>query len=169
MSETHARAILEWHYDPPYDVYDLGAGDVAEAVRVLLDPEYAYYAILSAERELVAYCCFGADAQVPGGDYHAPGLDVGLGVRPDLTGQGQGGTYVRAVLGFARHAYSPPVFRVTIAVFNERALRVWEKAGFRRVQSFDRKQDGLPFVVLVREEARSGDRPQKEETQSGSL
>ena len=152
MSEPHARAILAWRYDPPYDIYDVGSGDREEAVQVLLDPQYAYYAILRAEGELAAYCCFGSDAQVPGGDYDTPALDVGLGVRPDLTGQGQGSAYAQAVLGFARHAFSPPAFRVTVAEFNERALRVWERAGFRRVQRFERRQEGRPFLVLVREE-----------------
>ncbi len=136
-------------------------GDVEKTTQVFLDPEYAYYALLTAEGELVAYCCFGADAQVPGGDYGADALDIGLGVRPDLTGQGQGSAYVQAVLDFARRAFSLSAFRVTIAEFNGRALRVWEKAGFRRVQRFRREGDDLVFLVLVRDEARSGDRPEQ--------
>jgi ribosomal-protein-alanine N-acetyltransferase len=162
MDEAQARSILKWQYDPPYDLYDPGAGDVEETVQILLDPQYAYYALLTAEGELVAYCCFGADARVPGGDYGADALDVGLGVRPDLTGQGQGSAYVQAVLALARRTFSPSAFRVTIAEFNARALRVWEKAGFRRVQRFQRGQDGRAFLVLVREVARSGDRSRQE-------
>jgi ribosomal-protein-alanine N-acetyltransferase len=159
MAPSHACSILGWHYDPPYDVYDPGAGDVEETVRVFLDPQYAYYALLTATGELAAYCCFGADARVPGGDYDADALDVGLGVRPDLTGQGQGSAFVGAVLDHARRTFLPSAFRVTIAAFNKRALRVWEKAGFRRVQRFDSSNGGRSFLVLVREEARSGDRP----------
>jgi GNAT superfamily N-acetyltransferase len=165
MNELHARAIAGWRYDPPYDIYNVRPGDAKGTVQVYLDPEYAYHAILAAEGELVAYCCFGVDAQVPGGDYHAPALDVGLGVRPDLTGQGQGGLYVQAVLEYARCAYSPPAFRVTIAEFNKRALRVWAKAGFQRVQRFGRKQDGWPFLVLVRQEGGT----ETEERRDGSL
>ena len=144
-------------------------GDVEETVQGFLNPEYAYYALLAAGGELVAYCCFGADARVPGGDYGADALDVGLGVRPDLIGKGQGGAYVQAVLDCARRTWSPPVFRVTIAEFNERARRVWKKAGFRRVQRFRRESDDQAFLVLVREEARPGERPQKEGIQDGSL
>ena len=98
MTETHARSIVAWRYDPPYDIYDVSTGNAEETVQVYLDPRYAYHAILAAEGELAAYCCFGVDAQVPGGDYDQPALDIGLGVRPDLTGQGRGGAYVRAVL-----------------------------------------------------------------------
>ena len=55
MNETHARSILDWHYEPPYDVYDLKADDVEGAVQFFLNPEYAYHAILNGEGELVAF------------------------------------------------------------------------------------------------------------------
>jgi RimJ/RimL family protein N-acetyltransferase len=155
--------MLNWRYEPPYDVYDFHADDVEALVKFFLDPQYAYHAILTAKGELVAFCCFGMDARVPGGDYCAEALDVGLGVRPDRTGQGWGGIYVQAVLDFARREYAPALFRVTIAEFNLRAQRVWERAGFRRMQRFCSTHDGRPFLALVREEARSGDRPQQEE------
>jgi ribosomal-protein-alanine N-acetyltransferase len=169
MEKTHARSILGWRYDPPYDVYDPGAGDVKETMRVFLDPEYAYTVLLTAEGELIAYCCFGVDAQVPGGDYRGEALDVGLGVRPDRTGKGQGSVYVEAILDYARRAFSPPAFRVTIAEFNARALRVWERAGFRRMQMFCRESDGHVFVILARDEAQSGDRRRRGEIRDGCL
>ena len=161
MNELYARAIVCWRYDPPYDVYDPGAGDVEEKIQVLLDPQYAYRAILSPEDELVAYCCFGADARVPGGDYDEDALDIGLGVRPDRTGHGQGSTYVRAVLDYACSEYAPTVFRVTIAEFNVRAQRVWEQAGFQRIQHFCSTHDGRPFLILVRKEEPSASRPER--------
>ncbi|MBN1994883.1 MAG: hypothetical protein JW953_19460 [Anaerolineae bacterium] len=50
----------------------------------------------------------------------------------------------------AFRTYAPPMFRVTVAEFNQRALRVWKKAGFQEVQTFQREGDGLSFVGLVR-------------------
>jgi len=72
-------------------------------------------------------------------------------VRPDLTDQGRGLAYVNAVLGFARCALGRTAFRVTVAESKERALRVCENAGFQRVQTFRREEDGRAFVVLLRE------------------
>jgi RimJ/RimL family protein N-acetyltransferase len=141
--------MLEWHYEPPYDVYDLGGGNVDDVVKDLLDPAYAYHAILSPEGELVAFCCFGADAQVPGGDYAGEALDIGLGVRPDLTGQGRGSAFVQAVLDFAQRTWPSPAYRVTIAEFNARAQRVWQKAGFVRVQRFESTHSSRPFWVYL--------------------
>ena len=150
MDETDARAIATWRYKAPYDVYSLDAGDPDEIVRCFLDPVNAYYTIVDQEGRLAAYCCFGPDAQVPGGDYGTPVLDVGLGIHPDLTGQGLGHVFVRAVLRFARQEFAPAGFRVTVAEFNERALRVWKSAWFQPVQRFERAPDGMPFVVLTR-------------------
>jgi RimJ/RimL family protein N-acetyltransferase len=153
MDEASARAIATWRYDAPYDLYNLDADDLPGAVQAFMDPRNAYYVMVDGLEGLVAYCCFGPDAMVPGGDYGAPGLDIGLGVRPDLTGQGRGLAFVSSVLAFARRTFAPEAFRVTIAEFNKRALRVWEKAGFRAVQTFLRDPDGRCFVVLTKREA----------------
>jgi RimJ/RimL family protein N-acetyltransferase len=150
MDEASARAILTWRYEAPYDLYNLDSGDTEASVRFFLDPQNGYQSMVDGEGDLVAYCCFGLDARVPGGDYGAAALDIGLGVRPDLTGQGRGLGYVKAVLDFAQHTFSPGALRVTVAEFNERARKVWQRAGFRPVQRFVRPQDGRPFVILMR-------------------
>jgi GNAT superfamily N-acetyltransferase len=169
MDEPSARAIVGWRYEPPYDIYNPGA-DGDDVIQTFLDPRYDYHCLFGDGGDLVAYCCFGPDAQVPGGDYAAVALDIGLGVRPDLTGQGQGRRFVQAVLELAadvvclhlgrRHRCPPHPddrFRVTVAAFNERALRVWKSAGFRRTQTFQRDPDGMRFVILERAASSDGD------------
>jgi ribosomal-protein-alanine N-acetyltransferase len=149
MDEASAHAIVTWRYDAPYDMYNLDWKGAENAIRDFLDPESAYYYITSDRGDLQAYACFGPAAHVPGGDYHDEALDIGLGVRPDLTGQGQGHRFVQAVLGFAEREFAPASYRVTIAEFNSRAQRVWIGAGFKQIQSFARRGDGMPFLVLA--------------------
>ena len=149
MDEAAARTISKWRYEPPYEVYSMDREDADQLVSAFLKPEYAYHAIIDRAGALAGYCCFGTDAQVPGGDYDNSALDVGLGMRPDLTGQGLGATFVSAVLRFARQEMTPTEFRITVAEFNKRALRVWQKAGFQPVQRFERTFDGMPFVILT--------------------
>ncbi len=151
IDEVNARDILSWRYDAPYNLYNSGPDNAEEGMRVFLDPQNAYYTITDERGDLVAYCCFGPDAWVPGGDYTVNALDIGMGVRPDLTGQGHGLRYVKAVLDYGRRTFAPTAFRVTVAEFNKRALRVLKKAGFRAVQAFQKEQDGRVFVVLMRE------------------
>jgi GNAT superfamily N-acetyltransferase len=151
LREADARAVCGWRYEPPYHIYhiDVLPGELATVVAFLTDPANQYYAI-EGPLGLEAFCCFGLDAQVPGGNYAASALDLGLGVRPDLTGQGRGLIYATAVIGQAQRLFAPAALRVTIAAFNQRAQRVWERAGFRVQQTFADTRDGRPFVVLAR-------------------
>lgn len=149
-TEDDARALLLWRYAPPYDLYNAAPSSFEKAVRVMTDPQFAYHSICNEQGELEAFCCFGEDARVPGGDYASEALNIGLGVRPDLTGHGCGHKYVRAALDIAASSYCPTVLRVTVAAFNTRAVRVWEKEGFSRAAAFQRTGDHLAFVVLAK-------------------
>jgi [ribosomal protein S18]-alanine N-acetyltransferase len=150
MDEANARAFLSWRYDAPYDFYNIPASAV-EYLSFFTDPHNTYYSISSDDGTLEAFCCFGADAQVPGGDYSADALNVGLGIRPDLTGQGHGDAYLAAILAFARQTFAPTILRTTVAEWNTRSQRLWVKAGFQPIQVFPRAEDGMPFVLLIRE------------------
>jgi len=149
MDESSARAIHGWRFDPPYDVYNLASDEAENVVKSMMDPQKAYFSIMDKRGELVAYCCFGREGQVPGGDYSRDALDIGMGVRPELTGRGFGHEFVDNVIDFAGTTFSPCAYRVTVAEFNKRALRVWEKAEFQLVDRFQRDHDKRPFVILV--------------------
>jgi len=148
VDENHARAIFSWRYEPPYDFYNNSEEDT-RLIQYLLHPQNNFYSILD-ENSLVAYCSFGQDGQVIGGHYRDEALDIGFGIRPDLTGRGKGVEYAKAVLEFADTLFKPKAFRVTIAAFNKRAIRVWQKLEFEHQQSFERGSDGMQFIVLMR-------------------
>lgn len=153
MTEADARAILAWRYDEPYAIYNADPATIEESIAALLDPANAYFAALGLDGAVVGHCCFGPDARVPGGDYADPdALDVGLGLRPDLTGGGQGQCFVRAVLAFGRARFAPTRFRLTVAAFNVRAQRVYARAGFGVVNRFARGgKPGAPEFLLMAE------------------
>lgn len=147
MDRDSALEIAGWRYQPPYDLYNIDGDGLALAH--LTRPEAGYYRIDDGD-ELVGFCCFGEEARVPGGDYGAAAVDIGLGVRPDLTGRGQGRRYFGAVVGFAEREYTPPALRLSVATFNSRAIRLYQSAGFREVQRFTASFSGQPFLVMVR-------------------
>ncbi len=146
--KSAAREIVQWRYEPPYDIYNLD--DSSETINYLLDAQYNFHAIRDANGDLAGFCSFGVDAQVPGGDYGADALDIGMGIRPDLTGQGHGSDFVAAALNFAQRKFNPDAFRVTIAAFNQRAQRVWEKNGFIPIETFTFKANDREFVIMVK-------------------
>jgi ribosomal-protein-alanine N-acetyltransferase len=156
IDEAFARAVLAWRYPPPYEVYNEQPDRVEQVVKELLRPDHHYYWMAEGGDQLVAYCCFGLDARVTGGDYAMEALDLGLMVRPDLNGQGRGVQFAGAVLEFAQQTFPHRLWRVTIAEFNQRAQRVWQKLGFHRVQTFARRGDGLTFGTWILRGVRDG-------------
>ena len=151
MDAASALELIGWRYDEPYTLYNVVVKpeELATLVASFVDPTNHYYSLKDGDGALVGFCCFGIEAQVPGGDYSSPALDVGVGMRPDLTGQGHGQQFIEAALKFGRETYHPILFRATVAAFNQRSLRACEKAGYRRVTSFLRPSDGREFIMLV--------------------
>lgn len=137
MTEPDARAILSWRYAGPYAVYNTDEEDREAVLRELLDPRSPYVAARDESSELAGFFAYGSAAEV--GEVAAPHLfapdgllAVGLGLRPDLTGQGRGVAYMEAGLAYAREHYHPRAFRLYVLSFNARAMRVYARAGFAR-------------------------------------
>ena len=96
---------------------------------------------------------------MPGGDYSAPALDIGIGLRPDQTGQGLG----RIVLArFFEHlldlGYPPAPLRATIAAFNLRSQRTFLHLGFQETARFQTgtTHPPLEWIVMVKPAATMG-------------
>ena len=60
-------------------------------------------------------------------------VEIGIGLRPDLTGQGRGESFLRAQLEYARSQWQPATLRLFVAAWNERAIRLYRRLGFREV------------------------------------
>ncbi|MBE7385747.1 MAG: GNAT family N-acetyltransferase [Leptolyngbya sp. SIO1E4] len=151
LERHHVLAILGWQYPAPYDCYNFKEDNHQADLSYLLEPQNAFSAILNKHQELEGYCSFGADGQVPGGNYSTQALDIGMGIRPDLTDKGQGRRYALAVAHFGVQRYHIKQLRVTIAEFNQRAQRVWISLGFESVEIFVTTNSDQTFLVLVRD------------------
>jgi RimJ/RimL family protein N-acetyltransferase len=144
ITEADARDLATWHYPEPYSLYDSGPEDVEQ----YLDPANGYFAVVDETGYLVAHCCFGAEARVPGGRYADDAIDIGTGMRPELTGQGRGAAFLRLVIDEARARWPAKPVRTTVAAFNESAQHLVRKAGFREVELFSNPA-GREFVVYL--------------------
>ena len=147
MTAAYAAEIVTWRYPAPYDCYNMTGASVA----FIASPEGGFYALTDGD-ELIGFRSFGADGRVPGGAYDDSALDTGGGLRPDLTGKGLGRAAIASGLEFGRREFAPAAFRVTVASFNERALRVVHSLGFRPAGSFAALTDGRSFELLIRPE-----------------
>ena len=141
MGDGEAREISRWRYSPPYDFYNPTSDP--DDLDELLDPkrrEGSYFAAFDERGDLVGFFQFEARGET---------VDVGLGLRPDLTGARLGLGFLLAGLDFARDLFSPVRFTLAVATFNERAIRVYERAGFRRGDVHKHTTNGGEYLFLA--------------------
>ena len=141
LTRDHAAAIATWRYADRDAIYDPSADDVLSA-------EEGYWALVDDGGELIGFCCFGAEARVPGLADDPDTLDVGVGLRPDLVGGGHGAAVTAATLDFARR-WPARCWRVVVHDWNQRAQRTVQRAGFATTGAVT-TPDGRSFVVFER-------------------
>jgi len=143
MCRADAREIVSWHYEPPYDFYDFTADP--EDLAALLNPEnwgVSYFSVYGMDSFLIGFFEFNDRNDA---------VEVGLGLRPDLTGKRLGVPFVRAGLDFAAMQFRSSRFRLKVATFNERAIRVYEKLGFHPCRTFDHETNGARYRFVEME------------------
>jgi RimJ/RimL family protein N-acetyltransferase len=133
-SREDLSELAKWRYAVPYDFYN---GD-QEPVK---NPE-RFFIARDGDGALVGFYYFEPKDDA---------LEYGLGLRPDLTGGGLGLDFFRTGLEFGRERYLPARVRLFVAAFNERAIKVYERAGFREtgrhMRTFARRGD-VEFVSM---------------------
>ncbi|SMC18524.1 Acetyltransferase (GNAT) domain-containing protein [Clostridium acidisoli DSM 12555] len=139
MNYDEAKQISKWIYKEPYSIYSMDGSD--NCIGELLNE--TYFSASDEENHLIGYYCFGESAQVPVGNqfgaYECKDItDIGLGINPNLCGQGLGLKFFISGLDYARNNLSAKRFRLTVATFNKRAIKVYQKAGFKKLNSFER-------------------------------
>ena len=143
MTLEYAQRIVEWKYAGQYAFYNYDKSkdhllDGAKWGKTL-------FAALDETAQLVGELTLGfqdpqgqwlPQAAVDAGQLDGCILWIGFGLRPDLTGQGLGLAYVNACVDFAvafarQHCqYSGEEIGLGVYQFNQRAIRVYERAGF---------------------------------------
>lgn len=139
MTEAEAEEVISWRYPGEYAFYDMERDieDMAE-LRATHVREAKYFSALQ-DSELIGF--FGFDLE---GDV----LELGLGLRPELTGKGLGASFLQSGLDYARERFAPQRFRLRVAEFNERAIAVYERAGFVTDRRYVHDFYGTPYDFL---------------------
>lgn len=141
MTQEQAEVIAEtWRYEGDYSFYDMDAD--AEDLEEFLDPEKragVYFVVLDRYK-IIGFYSF----QQPDEDT----VEIGLGMKPELTGQGAGAEFLAAGLRFAEAVYRPEHFVLSVAAFNKRAIRLYEKNGFKKTESFMQATNGGQYEFV---------------------
>ncbi len=149
MNSQDARSIIKWKYPKPYDLYNMD--DTECSFSELLNG--SYYSVYF-DNLLYGFYCFGKSAQVPIKEtldlYNEKFLDIGIGMNPLLVNKGLGSKVLYAGLEYARKIIDINNLRITVASFNERAIKVYKKSGFEITDSFNRQKDNTSFYIMTK-------------------
>jgi len=159
MNRKYASAIVDaWKYEEEYSIYDY-----SNEAEHMLDEEgwgRGIFAVLDEEGDLVGELSIEYfDAQGQYTDYrdfdnealiNERELWIGFGLRPDLVGQGHGTHFVKACVEYAarRYRYRGEYVRLGVALFNQRAIKTYEKAGFEKFEQTTGEISGKTFECI---------------------
>lgn len=149
ITYSTAKEISSWKYSDEYAIYSFNQSE--EVISDILNNDY--YAIYD-DNELIGYYCTGLEAHVPhtvSDEIYADNtyIDMGLGMKPSLTGNGYGREFVGFVINCIEQSCETDKMRLTVAVFNKRAIKVYKTFGFTEIKRFTRDKDNMEFMIMV--------------------
>lgn len=141
ITQDQAEEIAySWHYDGKYSFYDMEADkeDLAEFLDGHQRNESIY--AVTEDHQLIGFFSINKVENET--------VDIGLGLRPDLTGQGIGYTFLITGMNYIKEHFSPSFISLAVATFNERAIKVYRKAGFKETTTFTQTTNGGEFEFV---------------------
>lgn len=148
MTKEAAFEISQWTYPDIYSCYSFdGSSDITE----LMNGEY--YVAFDNDNKIIGYICFGKSAQIPTLEkdiyIDETALDIGLGLNPALCGKGFGSKFLADGISFAKQKFSASDYRLTVATFNQRAIKVYERIGFKYSMSVHHAVSNVMFHIML--------------------
>ncbi|BCB04045.1 GNAT family N-acetyltransferase [Bacillus sp. KH172YL63] len=145
-TEEDISAFLTWKYDGMYAFYDNDSQ--TEKIQGLKQSVHAVRAF-SVEDErgnLIGNCEF-YDVEEDGNTI----LVMGVQMKPSLTGKGYGSTFVKSIIDQGKEMLKFTHLELAVADFNKRAIRTYEKEGFRKRGQFENTIRGRDYTFVIME------------------
>lgn len=164
MNDNYAKTMInEWKYENEYSIYDYC--NEAEDLLEKKNWGFSKFAVLNEKEILVGELTinFFREVEEDSDDDGYADIDtvkdnpdinyemwVGFGLEPNLTGIGLGKEFVSACVNFAveHHQYKGDYVRLGVAEFNKRAIKTYEKSGFKVFSEYDGEIAGEIVKVL---------------------
>ena len=143
MCQSEAMEIAGcWKYDGEYAFYDMTADpeDYEEIVTPKLRGD-RYFSVFE-KGALIGFFCV---------EQEGVDVEIGLGLRPDLTGHGKGTAFLAEILRFVRENYKFEKIQMDVASFNQRAIKVYERAGFVKTGTSQVHTNGGVYEFTIME------------------
>lgn len=152
LTEQNGKEICTWQYEAPYDIYNWDTWEAMfEAADEFADPvirKEQYYGVFAHSGEWASSSLLLGFAQL----FPMSGVTrLGLGLRPDLCGQGIGAAFVKSIVKAALEKAPSNQVDLEVLIWNTRAYKAYEQAGFVYEQTYERmtSRGKVEFHVMV--------------------
>lgn len=133
MDINHIQEFITWRHEGIYEFYNRNK---EESFTYFLNPESfcKYYSVFK-DSELVGYFCY---------NFEEENMVIGLALKPEFTGCGLGYQFVKDGIELGRKTFGHGgSIKLCVANFNERAIKVYKKLGFKEIgQTVLKRIDG---------------------------
>ncbi|RAP73362.1 GNAT family N-acetyltransferase [Paenibacillus montanisoli] len=135
LSDALAEELSTWRYEPPFDFYNWSTWEVMQQLGIEFGDAYIrqqqYAAVTDGDGALIGFAQFFPLLGV---------TRIGLGLRPDLCGQGQGLGFflVQAIVAEAIRRAPEDEIDLEVHVWNTHAIRTYERAGFVITDTYEK-------------------------------
>lgn len=138
MTREQAEECIGWEYPDAYNFCNTPVQEQAKEINEYDRHCGQWRAALNDAGELEGMCVF---SMLPNET-----VEIGLGLRPDLTGKGLGLEFVRHCVHACRQQEASPFDPIVLRVHeaNERAIKVYRRAGFRELAAEEDLSSGMP-------------------------
>ncbi|MDF7637988.1 GNAT family N-acetyltransferase [Lactobacillus sp. ESL0791] len=143
LTQENAMIIAdEWHYPGKYSFYDMTADP--EDYKEISTPSLRgtnYYQVLD-NGKLVGFFMVEKVAEDKGL------YEIGLGMKPELTGHGRGQKFLEAIIEYTLNKFSVKEIILDVAAFNVRAQKVYQKLGFKVIKEHQQETNNSVYPFL---------------------
>jgi ribosomal-protein-alanine N-acetyltransferase len=142
MNNQYSKEIIDWHYDGNYSFYDMRADQ--EDLEEFMDSSNwpnKYFAVVDKNDELTGFFSFS---------FSNGKMSIGLGMKPSLTGIGLGEEFINMgiMFGIKHFSYTNDYITLDVASFNKRAIKVYERIGFKVIDYYNQNTNGGEYEFV---------------------
>lgn len=131
FKESHGKEVCSWKYEGQYSIYNFPQWDIVVknnwAITNKEKREKEFLSVLDVEDN---YC--GYVRLQDKGDH----ILIGLGLKPSSCGHGLGRELMEILIDYCHENYPDKKLSLEVRGFNKRAIKCYERAGFKVVKTY---------------------------------
>lgn len=143
-TDEDINEFITWSYEGIYSFYDNNIQqEKINSLKRSIHSDRAF-SVINEEGTLAGNCEF-YNVQEDNTEI----LVVGLQMKPSLTGQGHGSKFSNAIIEQGRQLFKYDHLELAVADFNKRAIRTYEKEGFKMRGEFEDTIRGKSYNFII--------------------